>query len=97
MDKSNIVESQTLRLREWMTYAEAAKKLDLSPGSVRVYASRGVFDRRYIGGEFPVLSRKSVMAYSTGRQEPGNPEWIAKGRSTNKEKKSASGNNKTRR
>ena len=74
-----------LRLRDWLTYEEAARELGLSPGSIRVYAARGVFDRRYIGGEYPMLSRKTVRAYKLNRKEPGNPDWKSKKRKKKKE------------
>lgn len=67
--------ARKLTIPKWMTYAQAARKLNLSISSVRVYASRGILERAYVGGEFPLVSRESVEAYEESRVPAGNPNF----------------------
>jgi len=67
--------ARKLELRDWLTYAQAARELNLSISSVRVYASRGVLERAYVGGEFPLVSRESVEMYKEDRIPAGNPNF----------------------
>jgi hypothetical protein len=67
--------ARKLVLQDWLTYTQAARELNLSISSVRVYASRGVLERAYVGGEFPLVSRESVEAYKEDRIPAGNPNF----------------------
>lgn len=67
--------ARNLKLAHWLTYSQAARELNLSISSVRVYASRGVLDRAYVAGEFPLVSRASVESYMRERIPAGNPNF----------------------
>jgi len=67
--------ARNLRLPQWLTYTQAARELGLTVSSVRVYASRGILERAYVGGEYPLVSVESVEAYKLERSPAGNPDF----------------------
>lgn len=57
------IERPKLKVNGWLSYPEAAKHMGLGLGSVRVYASRGWLERRYVAGIFPMVSERSIAEY----------------------------------
>jgi hypothetical protein len=70
-----LVMVRKLNLRDWITYTQAARELNLSVSSVRVYALKGILTKAYVGGEHPMVSVASVEAYKKHRSPPGNPNY----------------------
>ena len=60
----------------WMTYEQAAERLDLSFNTIRKYAADKWLVRDHCGNT-PLVSIESVEASARNRNEPGNPNFVA--------------------
>jgi len=63
-----------MNLDKWLTYAEAAEILGLTPDTVREYCKLKRLKREYpMGRRAPFVTRESVERYAAERRSPGNP------------------------
>lgn len=56
-----------LKMKGWMTYAEAAAVLSVAEETIRKHTQRGVLERAYIGRQ-PLVSETSVRRYLKTRR-----------------------------